>query len=86
MMMLVPGTLIYGTLVQLLKKLRENVKSVPYSLGGDAQGHLGLVTSAATYACIDPNAVFTHPAHPDPLVQVTNDTQFQIAKAVCLHR
>ena len=32
------------------------------------------------------NAIFIRPAHPVPLVQVPNITQFQISKAVLLHK
>ena len=82
----VPGTLVYGTLIQLQKEVRVNRKFVPSSLGGGAQGHLGLVTSTSTYARINPNDVFTRPAHPVPLVQVPNATQFQISEAVRLQK
>ena len=82
----VPGKIIYRTLVQLQKEVCANRKSVPSILGGSAQGHLGLVTFASTYARINPNSVFTRPAHPRPLVQVTNATQLHISKAVSLHK
>ena len=82
----VTGTLIYITLVHLQKEVRSNVKSVPSSLGRGAQGHLGLVTSAVTYALINPNAIFTHPTHYGPPVQVLNATQFHISKAVSLNK
>ena len=64
----VPGTLIYGILVQLQKEVRAKGKYVPSIPGGGVQGHLGLVTYAATYAQISPNDVFTYPSHPGALV------------------
>ena len=82
----VPSTLIYGTLVQLQKKVCANEKSIPSSLGRGAQGHLRLVTYAATYAKINQNAVFVRPTHPIPLVQVPNATQSQIYEALRLHK
>ena len=82
----VPGTIIYRTLVHIKKEVRANVKSAPSSLGGNSQGHLGLVTSAATYARINSNAVFTRPTHPVPLVQLPSVTQFRTIEAVRLHR
>ena len=81
-----PSTLIYGTLVQLQEEVRANRKSIPSSLDGGSQEHIGLGTYASIYACINPNYVFTCPSHPGPLVQIPNATQLQIAKSVGLHK
>ena len=82
----VPVKLVYKTIVQLQNEVHANGKSVPSSLGRGAQGHLGLVTSAATYTYITLNAVFNRPAKPGPPVQVPNATQFQKVEEVCLHK
>ena len=80
-----PDSLNYENLAQLQKEIRANGKSVPSNLGGGTQGHLGLVTSATTYARINPNAAFNRPVHPGTLVQVPNATQYIIAEAVRQH-
>ena len=73
----------YETLAQLQKEVRANGRSVPCSLGGGNQGHLGLVTSAATYARINPETIFDRPTtHPAPPPNVNGATQYQIQNAI----
>ena len=72
MLMSVPGTPIYGTLIQIQKQVWANGKSVPSSLGRGAQGNIGLVTSVTTYARINQNYALTRPTHPGPLSDMTN--------------
>ena len=80
-----PDSLNYENLAQLQKEIRANGKSVPSNLGGGTQGHLGLVTSATTYARINPNAAFDRQVRPGTLVQFPNATQYIIAEAVRQH-
>ena len=70
-------------LVQLQKEVRANGKSIPCKLRGGIQINLVLVISVAKNDCINPTAAFIHPNRPDPLMQVPNATQFQIADTAC---
>jgi hypothetical protein len=53
----------FETLETIQKELRANAKAIHSTLGGGAQGHLGLVMTPAAYAHVSPTA-FVMPAHP----------------------
>ena len=79
----IPGEPNYETLAQLQKEVRANGRSVPCSLGGVNQGHLGIVTSTSTYARINPETIFDCPTtHPAPLPQINGATQYHIQNAI----
>ena len=79
----IPGEPTYETLVQLQKEVRANGRSVPCRIGGDNQGRLGLVTSTATYARINPATIFDRPTtHPVPPTQIYGATQYQIQNTI----
>eukprot|EP00957_Ditylum_brightwellii_P043139 3268455-Ditylum_brightwellii.AAC.1 len=74
------GELTTAVLLNLHSKVRSNAQSVDCTLGGGANGHLGLVCSMTTYASIPGTAVYTHPTNPAPLVMPIRATQYQIAQ------
>jgi hypothetical protein len=67
----------YASLAKLTKECKANGKSVPTTLGGGLQGHLGLVTSAVAYKRSAPGTPFTRPNLP-VLANLAEATQFQI--------
>jgi hypothetical protein len=54
----------YESLAKLEKEVKANGKSVPSTLGGGNQGHLGLVSSALAYERSAPGTPFVRPALP----------------------
>ena len=69
----------------MLLQLKENVVSVPCTLGGGAHGFIGIILSAPTYATLAPNTPFVNPTHPGALAYVPGATQYEIAAAKTLH-
>eukprot|EP00957_Ditylum_brightwellii_P198506 15128641-Ditylum_brightwellii.AAC.1 len=69
-----------NSLVNLQDEIRSNAQTVDTVLGGGANGHLGLVCNAVTYASILGSAPYVRPANPGPLVIPQGSTQFQIAQ------
>jgi hypothetical protein len=67
----------YASLTKLRKECKANRKSVPTTLGGGLQGHLGLITSTVAYAQSAPGTPFTRPTLP-VLANQADATQFQI--------
>jgi hypothetical protein len=73
------GDSTYASLAKLTKECKANGKSVPTTLGGGLQGHLGLVTSAVAYEQSAPGTPFTCPNLP-VLANLAEATQFQIGE------
>ena len=67
----------YMSLAKLEREIKANGKSVPSTLKGGSQGHLGLVSSAQSYDRISPGVLFARLALPD-LPDLSNSTQEQI--------
>eukprot|EP00957_Ditylum_brightwellii_P119750 9136048-Ditylum_brightwellii.AAC.1 len=69
-----------NTLINLQDEIRANAQTVDTILGGGANGHLGLVCNATTYATILGADPYIHPVNPDPLVTPGGATQLQIGQ------
>jgi hypothetical protein len=52
------------SLAKLEREIKANGKSVPSTLGGGSQGHLGLVSSPHSYDRVSPGVPFTQPVLP----------------------
>lgn len=65
----------YTALNTLYKQIKANAKAIHSTLGGGANGHLGMVLTAAAYARVSPNTAWTIPAHPGSLVIPHGTTQ-----------
>ena len=70
----------FETLEQFQKELRANAKAIHSTLGGGAQGHLGLLMTPAAYAHVSPTA-FVPPTHPGHIT-VAPGTSAHIAAAL----
>ena len=68
-----------GALLTLRNQIKANAQTVETTLGGGANGHLGLVVSDIVYAAIDGTVPYVRPALPILSIQPT-DTQYQIAQ------
>eukprot|EP00957_Ditylum_brightwellii_P075083 5704905-Ditylum_brightwellii.AAC.1 len=75
-----------AALLTLRYEVHSNAQSVSTALGGGANGHLGLVCDASTYASIPGTTSYVCPAHPGPLTLPVMATQFQIAHACEQHQ
>ena len=60
----VVGELNYNFLLSLFQQVKVNASSVPCTLGGGSDGHLGLVVSVAEYVCIVPNTPYFRETRP----------------------
>jgi hypothetical protein len=80
----ISGDPTYSSLAKLEKECKANDKSVWSTLGGDSQGHLGLVSIALSYDHVSPGIPFVRPVLP-VLPDLTNATGNQIAEAQQLH-
>jgi hypothetical protein len=76
----ISGDPTYTSLAKLEREIKANGKSVPSTLGGGSQGHLGLVSSAHSYDRVSPGVPFTRPALLD-LPDLSGSTANQIAVA-----
>ena len=76
----ISGDPTYTSLAKLEREIKANGKSVPSTLGGGSQGHLGLVSSPSSYDRISPGVPFTRPALPE-LPNLSTSTANQIAVA-----
>ena len=72
------------SLVQLEKEIKANQNSVPSTLGGGFQGHLGLVSNYSAYDRVSPGVPFIKPENPI-LPDLTGATGAQIATTRELH-
>ena len=82
----IQGDPTYTSLAKLEKECKANGKSVPTTLGGGTQGHLGLVSSAIAYDRVSPGVPFNRPALPVlPDLTLPGITQFQITEAHRVH-
>ena len=60
----IAGDPTYTSLAKLERECKSNAKSILSDLGGGAQGHLGLVSTATAYDRIAPGTLFVFPAMP----------------------
>jgi hypothetical protein len=70
----------YTGLAKLEREIKANGKSVPSTLGGGSQGHLGLVSSPQSYDRVSPGVPFTRPVLP-VLPDLSNSSEKQIRVA-----
>ena len=77
----ISGDPTYKSLANLEKEIEANGKSVPSTLGGGSQGHLGLVSSSySAYGPVSPRVPFIRPDLPI-LPDLSSSTANQIAVA-----
>ena len=76
----ISGDPTYTSLAKLERDCKANGKSVSSTLGGGRQGHLGLISSDISYACISPGEPFLRPVLPI-LPDLTAATAAVIAEA-----
>ena len=77
----ITGEPTFDKLHKLFRKLKASTASVPCTLGGGANGYLGMLVSAAQYNTVAPGAPFVPPPMPWHLVIDPAYTQYQIAMA-----
>ena len=75
----------FDKLHQLLRWMKANACSVPCTLGGGANGYVGMLVSNVSYATLAPRTPFIVPVHPGVLQVPPNSTQYQIALAKSQH-
>ena len=68
-----------GSLMTLCNELKANAQSVTTTLGGGANGHLGLVLSAQAYEQIAPGTPYIRPVLPEMDID-NNDTRYILAQ------
>ena len=78
-------TMIHGEpttagLLTLRNEVKANAMTVHTTLGGGANGHLGLVMDVLAYALIPGTRPYVRPVHPGALTIPNNATQYQIAQ------
>ena len=78
-LMKIIGEPIFTHLHELFRELKANTVAVPCTLGGGANGYLGMLVSAAQYETVAPTTPFTAPVIPTALVIDPAGTQYQIA-------
>ena len=81
----IAGEPTFGALHEMLKQLKANSAAVPCTLGGGANGYLGILVSPAHYNTVAPGTPFVPPPMPGPLVMNPGDTQFQLQQRKTLH-
>ena len=70
-----------ATLMTLHNEIKSNAQSVPTSLGGGENGHLGLVCSPEAYAALVPgNTPYIRPENPGTLQIQGTETKYQISQ------
>ena len=62
----------------MFRELKANSAAVPCTLGGGANGYLGMMVDAAKYETVAPGTPFVPPVAPGRLIIVPTDTQYQI--------
>ena len=65
----------------MFRQLKANTEAVPFTLGGGANGYLGMLVIAAQYNTVTPGAPFVPPPMSGVLVIDPAYTQYQIAMA-----
>ena len=68
----------FDSLHQMLLEVKENLSSVPSTLGGGAHGYVGVILSVPTYAILVPMTPFRTLAHPSTLTVPPGVTQYDI--------
>ena len=68
-----------GSLMTLRNELKANAQSVTTTLGGGANGHLGLVLSEQAYEQIAPGTPYVRPVLPEMDID-NNDTRYILAQ------
>ena len=64
---------------QPIRYLTANACSVPCTLGGGANGYIGMLVSNTAYTSLAPGTLFIAPLYPGVLYIPTAVTQYQIA-------
>ena len=64
---------------EMFWQLKANIAAVPCTLGGGANGYLGMLVSATQYNIVSPGTPFVPTHMPGALVIDTAYTQYQIA-------
>ena len=77
----ITGEPTFDKLHEIFRQLKSNTAAVPCTLGGGANGYLGILVSAAQYNTIAPGAPFVPPPMSGHLVIDPAYTQYQIAMA-----
>ena len=80
----VTGNPTYSDLQSLYRQAKANAQSVPCTLGGGTNGHLGLIIDAVTYNRIAPGTPYIRAVHPGP-ISAAHDTAANIAERVRIH-
>ena len=80
----VTGNPSYSDLQSLYRQAKSNAQSVPCTLRGGNNGHLGLIIDAITYNRIAPTTPYVRSPHPGPLGQAA-DTAANIAERVRIY-
>ena len=75
----ITGEPTFDKLHKMFRQLKANTAAVPCTLGGGANGYLGMLVSAAQYNTVAPGAPFVPPPMPGHLVINPSWTQYQIA-------
>ena len=70
----VAGEPTFNVLHEILKQLKANASAVPCTLGGGANGYLGMLVSATKYATLAPESPFVPPTIPGALTILPTDT------------
>eukprot|EP00957_Ditylum_brightwellii_P111134 8473995-Ditylum_brightwellii.AAC.1 len=80
------GELTTSALLILRNEVRSNAQSINMTLGGGANGHLGLVCDVSTYSSTLGTTPYIRPANPGSLAIPGGATEFQIAHARNQHQ
>eukprot|EP00957_Ditylum_brightwellii_P140150 10679243-Ditylum_brightwellii.AAC.1 len=75
-----------SALLILCNEVQSNAQSVDTTLGGGANGHLGLVANTSTHSSIPGMTPFFHPTNPGSLAISGGAMQFQIVHAHDQHK
>jgi len=80
----IAGNPSYPDLQALYRQAKANAQSVPCTLGGGNNGHLGLIIDAITYERIAPGTPYTRATHPGTIAATTATAPI-IAERVRIH-
>ena len=69
----------FPRLHSLLRCSKANACSVPSTLGGGANGYVGILVSAVAYTALAPGTPIIAPVHPGQIPALPGGTQYQIA-------
>ena len=75
----------FDKLHELFRQVKANTAAVPCTLGGGANGYLGMIVSPTQYQTVAPGTPFVAPSAPGALVIDPAATQYQIMIAKTQH-